>query len=136
MATILASANQLVHPRSNLTAHRRLVPCRPDGIIAQTIDQADELRALGDFENAWTNYTMALRTWLRLQYMSVSGKTELTNDDVYSLCSKLRSTTAIDAWVYSNIKLVLQRPTPATWLHVDLAAGIVKALCRVEGGAA
>ncbi len=136
MASVLTSAPQLLSPRSNLTAHRRLVPCRPDGIIAQTIDQADELRALGDFENAWTNYTMALRTWLRLQYMSVSGKTEIANDDVYSLCSKLRSTTAIDAWAYSAIKLVLQRPTPATWLHVDLAAGIVKALCRVEGGEA
>lgn len=95
MATVLASANYLVHPRSNLTGNRRLVPCKPDGIIAQTIDQADELRALGDFENAWTNYTMALRMWLRLQYMSVSGKTMIANDDAYSLCAKLRSTTAI-----------------------------------------
>ena len=78
---------------------------------------------------------MALRTWLRLQYMSVSGKTVIADDDVYVLCSKLRSTTAIDAWVYSNIKLVLQRPTSATWLHVDLAAGIVKLSAAWKGAA-
>ena len=82
------------------------------------------------------HFRLALRTWLRLKYMSVSGKTAIGNDDVYSLCAKLRLTTAIDAWACSPIKLVLQRPTPATWLHVDLTAGIVKALCRVEGGAA
>lgn len=116
--------------------HRRLVPCKPDGVIAQTIDHGDELRAIGDFENAWTTYTMAVRYWLRLQYLAVSGRTEVNVEDVYALCNKLRSTTAIDLWAYSAIKLVLQRPTPATWLHADLAAGIVKALCRREGGAA
>jgi len=113
-------------------ASRLLVPCQPDGAIARTIEQGDECRALGDFENAWTCYTLALRQWLRLQFMAVSGRSDCESQDEYSLAGKLRSLLAIDAWTYKLIQLILHRPTPASWLNVDLTAGIVKAIFNVE----
>ncbi|MCC6492759.1 MAG: hypothetical protein IT424_07040 [Pirellulales bacterium] len=122
-------------PRPHLVraieAPRRLVSCRPDGEIIQEIQRGDELRALGDFENAWTSYTLALRIWLRLQFLAVSGREDGTGD-VYALAQKLRSSLAIDTWTYDALKLILRRPAPVSWLTVDIAAGLIKGLCRVD----
>jgi len=129
----LRSATSLKpHEISEAEARRRLAPCQPSGAISQSIDHGDECRAIGDFENAWTWYATALRQWLRFQYMAVTRRTDCEWMDEHVLADKLRSSLALDPWSYHVLKLVLRRPTPANWLNVDLAAGVVKSLFNVD----
>jgi hypothetical protein len=112
----------------------QLAPCQANGPVAKVVELGDEHRALGDFENAWTSYTLALRYWLRLQYMAVYDRTECPFDDMHLLANKLRARLAIDAWTHAAIGSILRRPAPVGWLQVDIAAGIVKALFGLQGG--
>jgi hypothetical protein len=109
-----------------------LVPCSPDGKIVQAIDLGDEHNAMGDFENAWSAYTVALVYWLRLQWMSHKNTAELKIADPEALLLKLRSAMLLDHWAYQSIRSIIRRPTPVGWLQADIVAGIVKAICRTS----
>lgn len=135
MSTMTASQSLIAvkpHVAREVEARRRLVMCRPDGPIAATIEKADEYRALGDFENAWTHYTMAIRQWLRLQFMAATDRAvNCERLDEYQLADKLRAMLSLDQWTYGMLKMILRRPVPANWLNVDLAAGVVHAMFNI-----
>jgi hypothetical protein len=100
-----------------------------DKAAKEALRRGDKFKGVGDYESAFTYYTLAMRHWLRLQYAAMKkGPIRVDDCDEVSLADKLRANMAMDRWTYDLIAEIVRRPTPVSRINAELLAGIVKAM--------
>ena len=100
------------------------------GDLVAALEGAREELDVGQLENAWTAYTIALNHWLKQRWTEQSGKTNSPITDPKELANKLRSANVLDSWHYEALKVLPKRPTPVEFRHIDVFAAFVEALAK------
>lgn len=108
----------------------------PHSSMPEIVGAAREELDAGNYENAWTAYTIALEHWLRVRWIQKSGKVNTPIVDRYQLLDRLKASLSLDDWANKAIRLVLTRPLPVERWHVEIVAAVVAPLTvdEVESG--